>query len=445
MKSAARRHHISSPRILFVTSSAFNKETGTGITFTNLFRGWPLDDIATVHSDTVPVSMDICNNYWQLGSREVHLWGWLRYILIKSQVNPLQVSSLHVSQSPLTQRILKRIKNVIFGDGIPRRACLTNELAAWVEKFEPTLLFTVLGSNEMMELVEKLRVRFSLPLVVHIMDDWPSTIYRGGLLSFLQRRKKDRLLQHLMNGATARYAICQDMAEAYKVRYKRPFLWFQNAIDVAAVQRFVKNPLIVGSPIRVAYIGSVFPNAQLESLIDCCNAVQALRDEGLPISMEIYSPSHATEQYREQLVVGAAIRLQDTIGDDEVFFRTLQEVDMLVLPVNFDEHTIQYIRYSMPTKVPAYLAVGTPILVYGPAEVAQVSYAKKAGWGMPVTVRDIGALKDALKRLATDMPLRQDISDCARQMAAAHHDARVVREQFQAALSSAAESNVALS
>jgi len=60
-------------------------------------------------------------------------------------------------------------------------------------------------------------------------------------------------------------------------------------------------------------------------------------------------------------------------------------------------------------------------------------------------VRDIGALKDALKRLATDMPLRQDISDCARQMAAAHHDARVVREQFQAALSSAAESNVALS
>jgi hypothetical protein len=101
--------------------------------------------------------------------------------------------------------------------------------------------------------------------------------------------------------------------------------------------------------------------------------------------MEIYSPSHATEQYREQLVVGTAIRLQDTISDDEVFFHTLQYVDILVLPVSFDEHTIQYIRYSMPTKVPAYLAVGTPILVYGPAEVAQVSYAKKAGWGMPVT------------------------------------------------------------
>ena len=437
MKSSARRHHITSPRILFVTSSAFNKETGTGITFTNLFRGWPPYGIATVHSDSVPVSMDICHKYWKLGSREVHLWGWLRYFRIGSDVHAAQVSSLVVPKSPLTRRILKWIKNIIFGDGIPRQTCLTNELVAWVEKFEPTLLFTVLGSNEMMELVEKLRVRFSLPLVIHIMDDWPSTIYRGGLLSFLQRRKKERLLQHLMNGAAARFAICQDMAEAYEVRYQKPFQWFQNAIDVAAVQRFVKNPLIVGSPIRVAYIGSVFPNAQLQSLIDCCNAVQALHHEGFPIRMEIYSPSHATEQYRERLLVGAAISLQGTIGDDEVFFRTLQDVDMLVLPVNFDTYTIQYIRYSMPTKVPAYLAVGTPILVYGPAEVAQVSYATKAGWGMPVTVRDMGTLKDALRRLGTDMQLRQDLSVCARQMAAAHHDARVVREQFQEALSRA--------
>jgi hypothetical protein len=64
---------------------------------------------------------------------------------------------------------------------------------------------------------------------------------------------------------------------------------------------------------------------------------------------------------------------------------------------------------------------------------------------MAVTVRDMGTLKDALKRLATDMQLRQDISDRARQMAAAHHDARVVREHFQAALSRASASNVAFS
>lgn len=429
-------------RVLILTSSAFNKITGGGITSSNLFSGWPKEAIATVHNDPVPVTYDICDRYFKLSTSEVHRWGWLRHVPL-GRPAPAQTTAFRAKNNrSLTSGILKAFKAWLFGDGIPEQVHLTAALDAWIAAFRPTVLYTVLGSNAMMELAEKLRVRYHLPLVVHIMDDWPSTIYRGGLLSFLQRRKKDRLLQHLMNVAAGRFAICQDMAEAYEVRYKKPFQWFQNAIDVAAVQRFVKNPLMVGSPIRVAYLGSVFPNAQLQSLIDCCNAVQSLNNEGFPIRMEIYSPSHATEQYRERLVVGAAISLQDTIGDDEVFFRTLQDVDILLLPVNFDAYTIQYIRYSMPTKVPAYLAVGTPILVYGPAEVAQVSYAKKAGWGMPVTVRDMNVLKLAFKRLATDMQLRQDLAGRARQMAAAHHDARVVRARFQAALASASASHV---
>ena len=445
MRTVDSEAQFTSPRILFLTSSAFNNITGGGITFTNLFKGWPVNALATIHSDPVPVTTDVCQQYFRLSSREIHRWGWFRHLLSDNLFGASSVAITATSNQAAIRRIVLRIKTGLFGNGFPHGTCLSGELEEWVSSFRPTVLFTILGSNEMMELADKLRVRFSLPLVIHIMDDWPSSIYRGGLFSCLQRRKKDRLLQHLIKVAAARFAICQDMAEAYEVRYQKPFQWFQNAIDLAAAQRFVKNPVMLGSPIRVAYIGSVFPNAQLQSLIDCCNAIQALHYEGLPIRMEIYSPRHATEQYRERLVVGTAISLQDTIADDEVFFRTLQGVDMLVLPVNFDEYTIEYIRYSMPTKVPAYLAVGTPILVYGPAEVAQVSYATKAGWGMPVTVRDMGALKDALKRLATDMQLRQDISDCARQMAAAHHDARVVREQFQAALSSASASNVAFS
>jgi glycosyltransferase involved in cell wall biosynthesis len=181
----------------------------------------------------------------------------------------------------------------------------------------------------------------------------------------------------------------------------------------------------------------VFPFAQLDSLIDCCKAIQAINDEGLPILLEIHSPSHLAEQYRKQLVVGTAISLNDTISDDRAFFATLQAVDILILPVNFDLYTIEFIRYSMPTKIPAYLTVGTPILAYGPGEVAQISYANKAGWGMAVTVRDIERLKRAFRQLATDMPLRATLSKHARSVAAEKHDARVVRFKFQSALTGA--------
>ena len=48
------------PRVLLLTPEAFNKVTGAGITFSNLFAGWPKDAIAVIHRDVVPVTEDIC-------------------------------------------------------------------------------------------------------------------------------------------------------------------------------------------------------------------------------------------------------------------------------------------------------------------------------------------------------------------------------------------------
>ena len=52
------------PKILFITPLAFNKFSGTGITFTNLFKNWPKDRIATVTGDKNPVTKDVCEKYF---------------------------------------------------------------------------------------------------------------------------------------------------------------------------------------------------------------------------------------------------------------------------------------------------------------------------------------------------------------------------------------------
>lgn len=432
-------------RVLFLTPAAFNKVTGGGITFSNLFAGWPIEDIATIHNDPVPVSQNVCNRYFRLTEREIHRWGWLRHIPVGKSSGTTAASPARSGSRGWALSVLRTVKKWIFGDGIPEQVHLSRELENWIGAFRPTVLYTILGSNAMMELAERLRVRFRLPLVVHIMDDWASVVYRGGLLSPWQRRKKERLIRHLINVAATRCAICEAMAEAYQRRYRQPFLSFQNTIDVGSWRRFEKDPRGVGSPVRAAYIGSVLPFAQLDSLVDCCKAIQALCEEGFPISLEIFSPSHLAEQYRQQLVVGTAISLNDTISDDEAFFATLQAVDILVLPVNFDRYTIDFIRYSMPTKIPAYLTVGTPILAYGPGEVAQISYAAATGWGLVVTARDIEQLKLAFRQLSTNTSLRVELSRRARAIAAQRHDAPVVRSEFQAALTNAALTNASRS
>lgn len=425
-------------RVLFLTSAAFNKTTGGGITFSNLFAGWPKEAIATVHSDPVPVTYETCERYYRLSEREIRRWGWLRHIPLGKPVANVTVSVVPGAKRNWLFRALKVAKMWVFGDGLPETTSLSPELEAWIAEFRPNVLYTILGSNAMMEMAERVRVRFNLPLVVHIMDDWASVLYRGGLLSFVQRRRKERLMQHLMDVAAVRMAICDAMADAYRVRYRQPFLAFQNTVDVVALERFVKNPDRVGRPVRVAYIGSIFPFAQLDSLADVCRAVQHLADSGMEIRMEIYSPTFLSAQYRDQFVVGTAVELHDTIRDDEKFFATLQAVDVLVLPVNFDTYTKNYIRYSMPTKVPAYLAIGTPILAYGPADVAQIDYAATAGWGLVVSDRDSDKIQAGLRALALDTDLRRRLFAQARRMARDRHDTSTVRAQFQRVLTQAA-------
>lgn len=39
------------PRVLLLTPEAFNKVTGAGITFSNLFAGWPKDEIARTYAE----------------------------------------------------------------------------------------------------------------------------------------------------------------------------------------------------------------------------------------------------------------------------------------------------------------------------------------------------------------------------------------------------------
>jgi len=424
-------------RVLFLTSAAFNKTTGGGITFSNLFAGWPKEAIATVHSDPVPVTYETCERYYRLSEREIRRWGWLRHIPLGKPVANVTVSVVPGAKRNWLFRALKVAKMWVFGDGLPETTSLSPELEAWIAEFRPNVLYTILGSNAMMEMAERVRARFNLPLVVHIMDDWASVLYQGGLLSFVQRRRKERLMQHLMDVAAVRMAICDAMADAYRVRYRQPFLAFQNTVDVVALERFVKNPDRVGRPVRVAYIGSIFPFAQLDSLADVCRAVQHLADSGMEIRMEIYSPTFLSAQYRDQFVVGTAVELHDTIRDDEKFFATLQAVDVLVLPVNFDTYTKNYIRYSMPTKVPAYLAIGTPILAYGPADVAQIDYAATAGWGLVVTERDSVKVQAALRALATDGDLRCRLHAQARRMARERHDKSTVRAQFQSVMAEA--------
>lgn len=424
--------HETYPRVLFITPLAFNKMTGTGITFTNLFKGWPKERIATVHDDTMAVTIDVCDTYYRLGSSEIRKFGG-------SFTNELaeQTSSGVTNSSPPSYRlkVLQVLKKWVFGDGLPQRGILTPALEAWIEEFKPDVIYTILGSNGLMDIVEHVQQKFDVPLVVHIMDDWMSGAFKGGILGPLQRMRMQRSIRRIIKKSSLRFSICDAMSEAYSKRFGVPFEAFQNVVDIEAVAPYITDPEMLGNPVKIVYAGSVFAYAQQQSLIDCCQAIAQLANEGTPVQLDIHcAPSHIAG-IEEQFITGPAIKLHGPLTDDDDFFSTICAADILLIPANFDQKSIDFIRYSMPTRVPAYMASGTPILVYGPADIAQVQYAEKAGWAHVVNKREIKKLKDAIISLIRGLDLRASLSVCAYTAARSSHNMKINREKFKVALS----------
>ena len=428
------------PRVLLITPAAFNRITGGGITFTNLFRGWPKDRIATVHSDPVPQSTEVCERYYRLTEAEIATWPILRPFRRAGSQGPhgsVAGDGAGVRRAAVARLLLRTGKRWLFGDGLPESGRLSSQLEDWIAAFSPQLIYTTLGGNGMTDLVDQVRRRFGLPLVVHFMDDWQSAIYRGGLLSWVQRRKMHGLLRRNVEAASIAMGICDEMCRIYEDRFGIPFHSFQNPVDTRRWARPDSAGESAGSTVRVLYTGSVLEFAQRDSLATCCQAVADLRRQGLDVVLDIYSPAFQTTGMEHLFCVDDGIRIHEVISDDDRYFRTLAESDILLLPVNFDPASIAYIRLSMPTKVPSYLVSGTPVLVYGPAEVAQVRYAREAEWGHVVEGRGAEAVAVGLRVLIEDQALRQRLSGNARRLAAERHDVTAVRERFQAALVSA--------
>lgn len=422
------------PRILVVTGNNFNLVTGGGITLTNLFRGWPADRLANVHDDATPVDRTVCRNFYRLTEQEIR-WVW-PFSLLRRSYGRFKAHSVGGPQSTGARgpsagaSAIETAKRVI-GDSVPKRACLTKDLTAWVEDFRPTLLYGFLGSLEQVDLTRQLAKRYAIPLVVHMMDDWPAVLHTGGLLGPVVGPLLRHELKATLRQATGRFAICEQMCEEYHQRYGHPFLPFQNALDVERWLPDSRTEWKAGSPFVLRYVGSIVPDGQRESLRDIARAVARLAADGLDVQLRIHSPAH--ESAYLHALASPAVRIEGP-PDPTSIARLLAGTDLLVLPYNFDARSARYIRLSLPTKAPAYMISGTPILVYAPGDVATARYATKEGWGHVVATRGEEPVMSAIRTLMQNATLREQLGRRAREVAVARHDATVVKAAFWAAL-----------
>jgi glycosyltransferase involved in cell wall biosynthesis len=231
-------------------------------------------------------------------------------------------------------------------------------------------------------------------------------------------------------------AIGDGMAEVFQARYGRSLSVFQNAIDVAVWSGYECRERSPSRAFTVLYAGHI-GHANAGGVRDIAEAVASLVSEGLAVELVVYS-GDACAPAGTALGSLAGVRVLPS-QPYATMPKILGDADLLVLPLDFDRRSIAFARLSMPTKMPEFMASGTPTLVYAPAGTALAEDARRLRWGCVVDRQGVAGLRTAISRLIDDDGLRADLGRTAQHVAQARHDVGVVRPAFRAALLAAAE------
>ena len=430
------------PRVLVVNGASLRLESGTGLTMSHLFAGWPKDRIAQIYSESAPPDPNICPRCRRVSAEDVPLDRIARKVFRQNLDRVFGAPSVGLpagmgATSTLGKPASNKLRNIVsaWADLLSYR--LPPKLWTWIEEFRPQVVYSSLGSIRQMRLVLKISRRYDLPIVAHIMDDWPSTHFKSSLWTRLPRSIMLSRLKAVFRASPLGMTIGDAMAEEYHERYGIPFEGFMNCVDIPT-ECPPPPERAPGEPLRFAYIGGMHFN-RWKSLREIGQVLVKLRAKGLSAVLDIYAPKDHIEQY------GPALREVDSISIQENF-RTedlpaaLLRSDVMVHVESFDEHSRNYFRLSLSTKVPLYLATGRPILCYGPEEINTCRYLQTCKSGFVIGSPDPTALKDAIWQLSSRIELRHDFGQRAWEQARARHDEKAVCLRFRSLLAEVVDS-----
>ena len=191
------------------------------------------------------VSTDVCDTYYLLGKDEQR---WVFPLNLFQRSFPSGLMTFGKEKRPIHQPVtggkIKLSFRQILVDKIfypiihwlglfhcLSEIRLSENFRKWLAGYKPDILYLQVSSREDIEFSLKLTDYLSIPTVIHMMDDWPSTISKDGLFESYWRKKIDKELRILLDRMDLYLSISSPMSTEYKKRYNKNFLAFHNPVD----------------------------------------------------------------------------------------------------------------------------------------------------------------------------------------------------------------------
>lgn len=418
--------------ILVISHNVFSRTSNMGKTLSSYFRGWNTKDIAQlyVHSE-VPTS-DACHNYYRITDKEM-----IKSIFTRKtgtifteehiQRDRNEARTDTGTTAKLYQRARKRTPFTYFCRNLwwKMGKWKTKKLLNWVDEFNPDVIFLASGDYYFIyDIAYELAKYKEIPLVVSCMDDY--YLFNKNEKKLGGRAEHKRFMKHVkrtMDYASCIYPICEKMGKDYGALFKKPY-------HTLCTPSTISEPLVYEKANAISYIGNLGYKRN-EQLIDMGRALKALECDGKPEYIDVYSAESRPEILAD-LTEENGIKFHGKIGADEVL-RVMGSSLAVIHTESFDEGTRKSVAYSVSTKIADSLASGTPILAYGPKEIASIEYLNENDAAFCIT--DEKDLEAGLKELIENESKRKKIVANALALAKKNHDSKTNCQMIKNTLS----------
>lgn len=422
------------PKVLIVGQYFTTKASDT-VTMTHLFKGWGKNNIAVAAGNLEYPDFEICDNYYQLGNLERKDAFPFNIISRKKYPNsgPIHEPTQTIYQEEKKKEISffkKLYHRSLIASGLVNtqtKFIISKKLEKWIIDFSPDYIYSQLSNLELILFVNELNKKLKIPIAIHILDDWPSTIGKKSLLKKYWNTKINNAFKALMNNTSIFFSIGDAMSKEYYLRYGKKFIAFHNPVNldfwgVNAKKSYKKN-----NPFTILYTGRI-GNGIRSCFFDIAHAIENLIPKGFDIEFQLQL-INTDESATELLKQFKFIKFNEVIPYKELPAK-LSGADVLLLPNDFEEKVMPFLKYSIPTKASEYMISGTPVLVYADKDAAVTGHARDNKWAYVVSERNNELLEKAIVELYNNEELRSNLGTIAKTFAQKEFDETIVTKRF---------------
>ncbi|HEX6717226.1 MAG TPA: glycosyltransferase [Pyrinomonadaceae bacterium] len=318
--------------------------SGFGETLYNLFDGFPNDRLWTAH----PRHLSASNG--KAKAHSVHLPSPSCPHWLPNQISLGYYPFLKVQQFRASREAVRLLASVI------EKNSIKNILAIPVS---PWILSAALALHKQYS---------KLNLVLYVMDDWQGH-HECHQLPYSTWRQ--RLLAEVIQRANVRFAVSREMAAHYEETFGKSWLVVHNGVLTGAPP---DEPHVTtnGRQIMLAGDVNVF---RFDAVIAFAEAIER-HNQRRHESIEFTVMGEVAEQHRSALSALRAVKLLSRRSHDECL-SAMKAADLLYLPLAFCKRSSRITLYSLPTKLPEYLASGKSVFFHAPKESAVFRVAER--------------------------------------------------------------------